>query len=148
MFSVVFMPVSGHLSSAIALLSEKLTILLSYLGHENISEMTAQGQGVETSCGPERTKLTHPMRRKPLPAHRQFTALLESCMACLLPCSKVSARTAFIPGCLSPGCAVGLHGWKGEGGAGVGVAGSTHYLPKVLISATGTSTLSQAPDGA
>lgn len=144
MFSVVFKPVSGHLS-AIALLSEKLTILLSYSGHENISEMTAQGQGVGTSRGPERTKLAHPTRRKPLAAHRQFTALLESCMVCLLPCSK--ARTAFISGRLSPGCAAGLHGCKG-GGAGVGVAGSTHYLPRVLISATGTSTLSQAPDGA
>lgn len=88
--------------------------------------MTAQGQGVKTSSGPERTKLAHPTRRKPLAAHRQFIALLESCMVCLLPCSKASARTAFISGRLSPGCAVGLHVCKGEGGAGVGVAGSTH----------------------
>lgn len=125
MFSVVFVPDWGYLSSAIALMSEKLTILSSYLGPENISEMTAQGQSVETSRGGgveglERTKLTPPMRMKPLPAHRQFVALLESCMASLLPCSKASACTAFILGLLFPGCAANLHGCKGEGGGGQG----------------------------
>lgn len=125
MFSVVFVPDRGYLSSAIALMSEKLTILSSYLGPENISEMTAQGQSVETSRGGgveglERTKLTPPMRMKPLPAHRQFVALLESCMASLLPCSKASACTAFILGLLFPGCAASLHGCKGEGGGGQG----------------------------
>lgn len=58
---------------------------------------------------------------KPLPVHRQFTALLENCMASLLPWSKASACTAFIPGLLLPGyAAVSLQGCEEEGGGGAG----------------------------
>ena len=41
------MPVWGHLVNAIVLMSGKLFILLSHSGHETVSEVTAQGRGVE-----------------------------------------------------------------------------------------------------
>lgn len=48
-FSRVFIPVWGHLVNEIVLMSGKLSIFLSHSGHGNMSEVTAQGRGVEVS---------------------------------------------------------------------------------------------------